>query len=95
MDPLTVTTTFITLGTFIKDLIEVGQSIQRSIEKVRNPSTVKRLLIFTQVGENRRRIRELTNDVLRALVDLADLTRGKDDAFQAPVLLTALGNLKA
>ncbi|KAF7357888.1 Tetratricopeptide repeat family [Mycena venus] len=61
MDPITATTTLITLATFIKDLIEVGQSIQRSIEKV---------------GENRRRIRELTNDVLRTLSDLASLIRG-------------------
>ncbi|KAJ6594604.1 hypothetical protein B0H19DRAFT_65982 [Mycena capillaripes] len=80
MDPLTITTSIISLATFIKDLIEVGQSIRRSIEKV---------------GENRRRIRELTNDVLRTLADLADLTRGQEDAFHAPALLTALGHLKA
>ncbi|KAF7357910.1 Tetratricopeptide repeat family [Mycena venus] len=80
MDPITVTTTLITLASFIKDLIEVGQSIKSSIEKV---------------GENRRRIRELTNDVLHTLSDLANLTRGQEDAFQAPALLSALGNLKA
>jgi hypothetical protein len=34
MDPITVTTTLITLSTFIKDLIELGQSIQSSMEKV-------------------------------------------------------------
>jgi hypothetical protein len=34
MDPLTITTTFITLATFIKDLIDVGEGIRRSIEKV-------------------------------------------------------------
>ncbi|KAJ7502518.1 hypothetical protein B0H11DRAFT_1854697 [Mycena galericulata] len=80
MDPITATTTLITLATFIKDLIEVGQSIKESIEKV---------------SENRRRIRELTNDVLRSLVDLANLTRGHEDAYQAPALLGALGDLKA
>ncbi|KAF7357867.1 Tetratricopeptide repeat family [Mycena venus] len=80
MDPVTVTTTLITLASFIKDLIEVGQSIKSSIEKV---------------GENRRRIRELTNDVLRTLADLASLTRGQEDTFQAPALLSALANLKA
>ncbi|KAJ6544107.1 hypothetical protein B0H19DRAFT_295890 [Mycena capillaripes] len=80
VDPISVTTTVITLATFIKDLIEVGQSIQRSIEKV---------------GENRRRIRDLTNDILRTLADLANLTRGQEDSFQAPALLSALGNLKA
>ncbi|KAJ6584593.1 hypothetical protein B0H19DRAFT_390305 [Mycena capillaripes] len=77
MDPLTLTTSIISLATFIKDLIEVGQSIQRSIEK------------------NRRQIRELTEDVIRELVNLADLTQGQEDAFLAPALLSALGNLQA
>jgi hypothetical protein len=36
-DPITITTTIITLATFIKDLIDVGQNIKRSIEKVRLP----------------------------------------------------------
>ncbi|KAF7346581.1 Tetratricopeptide repeat family [Mycena sanguinolenta] len=79
MDPITATTTIITLATFIKDLIEVGQNIQRSIE---------------MVSENRRRIRDLTNDIVRTLVEIANLTRGKEDTFQAPALLSALGNLK-
>ncbi|KAJ7855399.1 hypothetical protein B0H13DRAFT_2577891 [Mycena leptocephala] len=80
MDPITITTTLITFSSFIKDLIEIGQSIQSSIEKV---------------GENRRRIRELTKDVLCTLANLANLTRGQEDTFQAPALLSALGNLKA
>ncbi|KAJ7502528.1 hypothetical protein B0H11DRAFT_2223436 [Mycena galericulata] len=80
MDPISITTTIITLATFIKDLIEVGQSIKESIEKV---------------SENRRRIRELANDVLRSLADLANLTRGREDVYQAPALLGALGDLKA
>ncbi|KAJ6594570.1 hypothetical protein B0H19DRAFT_1096079 [Mycena capillaripes] len=80
MDPLTFTTSIISLATFIKDLIEVGQNIRRSIEKV---------------GENRRRIRELTNDILRTLGDLANLTRGQENTFHAPALLAALGNLRA
>jgi hypothetical protein len=50
---------------------------------------------MNQVGENRRRIRELTKDVLRTLADLASLTRGQEDTFQVPALLSALGNLKA
>jgi hypothetical protein len=33
-DPITIATTLITLGTFIKDLIDLGQNIKRSIEKV-------------------------------------------------------------
>ncbi|KAJ7482164.1 hypothetical protein B0H11DRAFT_1213073 [Mycena galericulata] len=80
MDPITATTTLITLATFIKDLIEVGQNIKESIEKV---------------SDNRRQIRELTNDVLRSLADLANLTRGHEDAYQAPALLASLGDLKA
>ncbi|KAJ7282620.1 hypothetical protein C8J57DRAFT_1554721 [Mycena rebaudengoi] len=64
----------------LKDLIEVGQSIKRSIEKV---------------GENRRRIRELTDDVLSTLGELVNLSRGRENTFQAPELLDALGNLKA
>ncbi|KAJ7646577.1 hypothetical protein FB45DRAFT_1051243 [Roridomyces roridus] len=80
MDPITATTTIITLATFIKDLIEVGQSIRESIEKV---------------SENRRRLRELVNDILRSLADIANLTRGHDDEYMAPALLAALGDLKA
>ncbi|KAJ7141015.1 hypothetical protein C8R44DRAFT_974681 [Mycena epipterygia] len=80
MDPITVTTTIITLVTFIKDLIDLGQSIKESIEKV---------------TENRRRIRNLTNEILHTLADLANLSRGHEDEFKAPALLSALGNLKA
>ncbi|KAJ7141020.1 hypothetical protein C8R44DRAFT_846924 [Mycena epipterygia] len=80
MDPITATTTIITLATFIKDLIDLGQSIKESIEKV---------------TENRRRIRDLTNEILHTLPDLANLSRGHEDEFEAPALLSALGNLKA
>jgi hypothetical protein len=47
-----------------------------------------------QVSDNRRRLRDLTNEVLRTLVDLANLTRGHDGTFETPALLTALGNVK-
>ncbi|KAK7006021.1 Tetratricopeptide repeat family [Favolaschia claudopus] len=80
MDPITVTTTIITLGTFIKDLIELGEGIRTSIEKV---------------SENRRQIRDLTQDIVRTLYDLASLTRGKEGAFRGPELLAALESLKA
>ncbi|KAK7006047.1 Tetratricopeptide repeat family, partial [Favolaschia claudopus] len=80
LDPLTVTTTIVTLATFIKDLIELGEGIRTSIEKV---------------GENRRQIRELAQDIVRTLYDLASLTRGKEDAFRGPELLGALENVKA
>ncbi|KAJ7226272.1 hypothetical protein C8J57DRAFT_1731038 [Mycena rebaudengoi] len=78
-DPITITTTIITLATFMKDLIDVGQNIKRSIEKV---------------GEDRRRIREVVDDTLGTLAQLANLSRGHEDSFQAQELLDALGNLK-
>ncbi|KAJ7141077.1 hypothetical protein C8R44DRAFT_866736 [Mycena epipterygia] len=72
LDPITDTTTIITLATFIKDLIDLGQSIKELIEKV---------------TENRRRIRNLTNHILHTLADLAILSRGHEDKFAPPPLL--------
>ncbi|KAJ6499861.1 hypothetical protein DFH09DRAFT_1375914 [Mycena vulgaris] len=80
MDPITATTTIITLATFIKDLIDVGQSIKSSIDKV---------------SENRRQIRDLTDDILRVLAEMAELSRQQAGQSQAPALLSALGDLKA
>ncbi|KAJ7466983.1 hypothetical protein FB451DRAFT_1369457 [Mycena latifolia] len=80
MDPITATTTVITLATFIKDLIDVGQSIKHSIDQVR---------------ENRRRIRDLTDDILSTLSKLADLSRVNADTFQSTAQLDALADLKA
>ncbi|KAJ7349059.1 hypothetical protein DFH08DRAFT_134664 [Mycena albidolilacea] len=80
MDPLTITTTIITLASFINELIEVGESIRCSIEKV---------------NENRRQIRDLTDEVVQILYDLAKLTRGHEDTFRGPEFLSALENLKA
>nr|GAT44953.1 tetratricopeptide repeat family [Mycena chlorophos] len=80
MDPITAATTLITFVSFMQELIQLGQSIADSIEKV---------------SENRRQIRELANDILRMLSDLADLTRGREEEVQTPALLAALGNLKA
>ncbi|KAK6997001.1 Tetratricopeptide repeat family, partial [Favolaschia claudopus] len=80
MDPISIAATVITLGTFIKDLIGLGEGIRSSIEKV---------------GENRRQIRELSQDIVRRLYELAHLTHGKEDVFHGPELLSALENLKA
>ncbi|KAJ7671204.1 hypothetical protein B0H17DRAFT_1209058 [Mycena rosella] len=80
MDPISAATTFITLATFIKDLLDLGQSIKRSIK---------------QVGENKKRIHGLIEDVLHTLTSLAELTRGRERTFHAPQLLSALGDLKA
>ncbi|KAJ7352099.1 hypothetical protein DFH08DRAFT_934616 [Mycena albidolilacea] len=74
MDPLTATTTVITLATFIVDLIEMGQSIKRSIEKVRA---------------------RVVDDILDTLAAISNLSRGHEDEFQVPALLSALVNLKA
>ncbi|KAJ7162222.1 hypothetical protein C8R46DRAFT_1222363 [Mycena filopes] len=70
----------ITLATFVKDLIELSLKIHRSIEKVK---------------ENRRKIRELTDDVTSILNNLANLIHGREVAFQVPQLLGALANLRA
>ncbi|KAK7006050.1 Tetratricopeptide repeat family, partial [Favolaschia claudopus] len=85
MDPLSVTTAVITLATFIKDLIELGEGIRSSIEKV---------------GENRRQIRELSQEIVHTLYALSSLTHGKEDLtkedlFRGRELLSALENLKA
>ncbi|KAJ7646460.1 hypothetical protein FB45DRAFT_890522 [Roridomyces roridus] len=80
-DPISITTTFITLATFIKDLVDLGLSIKHSIEKV---------------GENRKRVQVLTDDILRTLANLSGLLDGPETrTFQAPHLLKALGDLKA
>ncbi|KAJ7144704.1 hypothetical protein C8R46DRAFT_1360376 [Mycena filopes] len=70
----------LTLATFVKDLIELSLKIHHSIEKVK---------------ENRRKIRELTNDVTSILKNLAHLIRGQEVTFQVPALLSALADLKA
>ncbi|KAJ7031041.1 hypothetical protein C8F04DRAFT_1365002 [Mycena alexandri] len=79
-DPISVTTTFITLATFIKDLLDLGQSIKHSID---------------MVIKNNVFISELTEDVLSTLAALQKLTVGQERAFEAPQLLHALANLKA
>ncbi|KAJ7762574.1 hypothetical protein B0H16DRAFT_1719026 [Mycena metata] len=79
-DPISVTTTFITLATFIKDLLDLGQSIKRSIDMVRKNS------VF---------ISELAEDVPSTLAGLQKLTVGRESGFEAPQLLHALANLKA
>ncbi|KAJ6493835.1 hypothetical protein DFH09DRAFT_1290728 [Mycena vulgaris] len=73
MDPITATTTMITLAAFIKDLIDVGQSIKSSIDKV---------------SENRRQIRDLTDDILHVLSEMDKLSRQQAGQSQVPALLT-------
>ncbi|KAF7315957.1 Tetratricopeptide repeat family [Mycena indigotica] len=80
MDPVTATTSLITLVSFIKELVELGHGIATSIEKV---------------NENRRQIRNLVNDILHTLTELAKLIREREEHFQTPALLAAIGNLKA
>ncbi|KAJ7234889.1 hypothetical protein B0H12DRAFT_153155 [Mycena haematopus] len=80
MDPISVTTTLITLATCVKDLISLGQSIRRSFEKVK---------------ANRKAILALTEDIICTLVKLHELTAGNESNFLAPHLVRALGDLKA
>ncbi|KAJ6594702.1 hypothetical protein B0H19DRAFT_1284327 [Mycena capillaripes] len=78
-DPISAATTFITLATFIKDLLDLGQSIRRSIEKVR---------------ANETHLRALGDDIVRTLADLRDVAVGQENAFLAPQLVCALAGLK-
>ncbi|KAK7006016.1 hypothetical protein R3P38DRAFT_3214940 [Favolaschia claudopus] len=80
MDPVTLTTTILALGTFAKDLVDLGEAIRSSVEQVRR---------------NRRQVRELTQDILHTLYQLASLTHNKEDTFCEPELLGALESLKA
>jgi hypothetical protein len=47
-----------------------------------------------QVNENQRQIRDLTDEVVQILYDLAKLTRVHEDTFRGPEFLSALENLK-
>ncbi|KAJ7354465.1 hypothetical protein DFH08DRAFT_955859 [Mycena albidolilacea] len=80
MDPISATTTVIALATFIKDLLDLAQSIRRSIEKVK---------------ANRKLVLALMDDIAYTLARLYELTDGREDDFLAPHLFHALGELKA
>ncbi|KAF7376728.1 hypothetical protein MSAN_00090000 [Mycena sanguinolenta] len=80
MDPISATTTVITLATFLTDLLSLGQSIRRSFEKVK---------------ANRRLILALTEDIICTLAKLHEFTVGKETDFLAPHLVCALKDLKA
>ncbi|KAF7367514.1 Tetratricopeptide repeat family [Mycena sanguinolenta] len=80
MDPISVTTTVITLATFVKDLLSLGQSIRRSFEKVKT---------------NRKLVLALTEDIICTLGRLHELTAGNESDFLAPHLVRALEDLKA
>ncbi|KAJ6456472.1 hypothetical protein C8R45DRAFT_579159 [Mycena sanguinolenta] len=80
MDPISATTTVITLATFLTDLLSLGQSIRRSFEKVK---------------ANRRLILTLTEDILCTLAKLHELTVGRENDFLVPHLVRALEDLKA
>ncbi|KAJ7111250.1 ankyrin repeat-containing domain protein [Mycena epipterygia] len=79
MDPVSAATAVITFGTFAKDLVELFLKVKESIEKV---------------GENNKRLQELTEDILRTLDGLVNLTLGKNDTSEAPALFIALGGLQ-
>ncbi|KAJ7633462.1 hypothetical protein DFH06DRAFT_692635 [Mycena polygramma] len=79
MDPISAVTTVITLATFVKDLIDLGRSIKRSIELVKH---------------NRRRIRELGDELVKTLYDLSNLMSEREQMFHTPELLQALAGLK-
>jgi len=76
MDPVL---TGITIGGFLKDLVELGRDIKDSVEKVR---------------ENKERLSNLRDDVDETLYGLAKLTEGYEDAHPSPELYRALEGLK-
>ncbi|KAF7357971.1 Tetratricopeptide repeat family [Mycena venus] len=80
MDPISATTTLITLATFLKDLLDLGQNIRRSVEKVK---------------ANRRLVLALADDIFCTLVELRELTVGRETDFMAPHLVRALEDLKS
>ncbi|KAJ7860318.1 hypothetical protein B0H13DRAFT_2282679, partial [Mycena leptocephala] len=75
-DPISAATTLITLASFVEELLDLGQSIRRSIEKVRT---------------NRRLICALADDIVRILAGFRELIIVEQGAFLAPQLLRALG----
>ncbi|KAJ7842775.1 hypothetical protein B0H13DRAFT_2286687, partial [Mycena leptocephala] len=76
----TTSQTGITLGTFIKDLVELVQDIKNSIEKV---------------GENKERLSKLRDGVVSTLNGLTKLTEAHEYKEPSPELLSALENLKS
>ncbi|KAJ7883243.1 hypothetical protein B0H13DRAFT_2278171, partial [Mycena leptocephala] len=77
MDPLLAG---ITLGSFVKDLVELVQNIKNSIDKV---------------GENKERLSKLRDDVVGTLNGLTQLANGYEDRKPSPELLAALERLKS
>ncbi|KAJ7855133.1 hypothetical protein B0H14DRAFT_3865271 [Mycena olivaceomarginata] len=70
---------FITIATFVKDLIELGSEIKDSIDRV---------------GENKEELSKLRDEVTGTLDGLTTLTQGFNNAQPSLELLTALEDLK-
>ncbi|KAJ7905153.1 hypothetical protein B0H13DRAFT_733583 [Mycena leptocephala] len=77
MDPVLAT---ITLGTFVKDVVELVRNIKDSIYKVR---------------ENKERLSKLRDEVVDTLNGLTKLTEGHEDRQPSPELKIALEGLKS
>jgi hypothetical protein len=91
MDPLLAG---ITLGSFVKDLVELVQNIKNSIDKVRESQFGHHLLSIAQVGENKERLSKLRDEVVGTLNGLTKLTEAHEYKEPSPELLSALENLK-
>jgi hypothetical protein len=92
MDPLLAG---ITLGSFVKDLVELVQNIKNSIDKVLESQFAYHLaLSAAQVGENKERLSKLRDDVVGTLNGLTQLANGYEDRKPSPELLAALQRLK-
>ncbi|KAJ7852307.1 hypothetical protein B0H13DRAFT_40187 [Mycena leptocephala] len=77
MDPLLAG---ITVGTFVKDLVQLVQNIKNSIDKV---------------SENKERLSKLRDEVVGTLNGLTKLTEANEYKEPSPELLSALENLKS
>jgi hypothetical protein len=92
MDPLLAG---ITLGSFVKDLVELVQNIKNSIDKVCESQFVYYLVLsVAQVGENKERLSKLRDEVVGTLNGLTKFTEAHEYKEPSPELLNALENLK-
>jgi t-SNARE complex subunit (syntaxin) len=84
MDPFSAVAIVITVSTFIKDVIELGQKIKASVDKVLH-SNIDKWGTDTetaQISQNKKRIRELLQEVVQALEGMEELYEGKEEVYE-------------
>jgi len=79
-DPVSITLAVVTFATAFKDVIELAEKIKGSIDKP---------------GQNKKRLHDLTNDVLQGLIDLEIYYKGRERVLDGSAeLQTALDDLQ-